>query len=83
MFCFIYSTTVKHIQAHLPNKSHTLWDQRSQADYIVLIGWRSSVADLVPGNVINSLKDALYKVQLSYQIHSIWVDFVFSYPPKN
>jgi hypothetical protein len=56
---------VKSIEKNLPDESRPLWEKRANVDYIVLMGWQSSLANLVPGNVINSLKDALFKVNSS------------------
>ncbi|XP_061596330.1 ubiquitin carboxyl-terminal hydrolase 8 isoform X2 [Cololabis saira] len=53
--------TVNQIEAKLPEVSKDLWRQRGFVDYVVLLDWFSSVADLKLGTTLKSLKDALYK----------------------
>lgn len=56
------SITVNMIEAKLPEASKGPWRRRGFADYIVLLDWFSSVADLRMGSTLQSLKDALFKV---------------------
>lgn len=54
--------TVDQIAVKLPEKSKEQWSHRGIADYVVLLDWFSSVTDLHLGTTLQSLKDALYKV---------------------
>lgn len=54
--------TVKQIEAKLPDVSKDHWRRRGFVDYVVLLDWFSSVADLKLGTILQSLKDALFKV---------------------
>lgn len=54
--------TVNQIETKLPDVSKEHWRRRGFVDYIVLLDWFSSVADLTMGTTLQSLKDALYKV---------------------
>uniref|UniRef100_A0A674AFN5 Ubiquitin carboxyl-terminal hydrolase n=1 Tax=Salmo trutta TaxID=8032 RepID=A0A674AFN5_SALTR len=53
--------TVNQIEANLPAASRETWKRRGFVDYIILLDWFSSVADLKLGTTLQSLKDALYK----------------------
>lgn len=57
--------TVNQIEANLPEESRDQWQRRGFVDYIILLDWFSSVADLKLGTTLQSLKDALYKVNYS------------------
>ncbi|KAG5270624.1 hypothetical protein AALO_G00194750 [Alosa alosa] len=53
--------TVNQIEVKLPEASKELWKRRGFVDYVVLLDWFSSAADLKLGTTLQSLKDALYK----------------------
>uniref|UniRef100_A0AAQ5XS54 Ubiquitin carboxyl-terminal hydrolase n=1 Tax=Amphiprion ocellaris TaxID=80972 RepID=A0AAQ5XS54_AMPOC len=53
--------TVNQIEAKLPEMSKEHWRRRGLVDYIILLDWFSSVADLKLGTILQSLKDALFK----------------------
>lgn len=61
--------TVNQIEVKLPEASKELWKRRGFVDYVVLLDWFSSVADLKLGTTLQSLKDALYKVKLLFILH--------------
>ena len=53
---------MKAIEHHLPPASVPEWDKRGVADAIILFDWQSGVADVVPGSLLQSLRDALFEV---------------------
>ena len=49
----------------LPEASRLEWSRRSSTDFVILYDWDSSAADLNARSVLQSLKDALYKVSVT------------------
>lgn len=54
------------IEAKLPDASKDHWRRRGVVDYVVLLDWFSSASDLKLGTTLMSLKDAIYKVIVSF-----------------
>lgn len=62
--------TVNQIEAKLPEASREPWRRRGFVDYIVLLDWFNSAADLKLGTTLQSLKEALYKWDSTTILHS-------------
>lgn len=59
---------MNQIELKLPEGSKEQWKRRGFADYVVLLDWFSSVTDLALGTILQSLKDALYKVTVCARV---------------
>lgn len=65
---WLFRITVNQIEVKLPDVSKDHWRRRGFVDYIVLLDWFSSVTDLRLGTTLQSLKDALYKVNVCISV---------------
>ncbi len=60
-----FSVTVTYIEKAMPTDSKSLFSQRGNVDHIIMFDWISSVKHLEVGSTLKTLKDALYKVEIS------------------
>ena len=63
-----YRTTVTYIEKALPMDSLSLWKQRGNIDHIILLDWNTTPDRVRVGTTLQTLKDALFKVNFYTKI---------------